>query len=84
MAVSRRQYTVSRRQYTAARRLVRQNGVCALRWLPKDVRECVETVHFSRLVDQLYCRVKAVELVGANPRIGKSFLTTPFGPRDFA
>ena len=75
---------VSRSQYTAARRLVRQNGVRALRWLPKDVRECVETVHFSHLVDQLYCRVKAVELIGTCPRIVKSFLTTPFGPRDFA
>ena len=84
MAVSRRQYTAARRQYTATRRLVRQNGVCALRWLPKDVRECVETVHFSRLVDQLYCRVKAVELIGTCPRIVKSFLTTPFGPRDIA
>lgn len=75
---------VSRSQYTAARRLVRQNGVYALRWLPKDVRECVEAVLFSQLVDQLYCRVKAVELIGTCPRIVKSFLTTPFGPRDFA
>ena len=48
---------VSRSQYTAARRLVRQNGVCALRWLPKDVRECVEAVLFSQLVDQLALRM---------------------------
>ena len=48
---------VSRSQYTAARRLVRQNGICALRWLPKDVRECVEAVHFSHLVDQLALRM---------------------------
>ena len=48
---------VSRSQYTAARRLVRQNGVYALRWLPKDVRECVEAVHFSQLVDQLALRM---------------------------
>ena len=48
---------VSRSQYTAARRLVRQNGVCALRGLPKDVRECVETVHFSQHVDQLALRM---------------------------
>ena len=75
---------VSRRHYTAARRLVRQNGIYALRWLPKDVRECVEAVHFSHLVDQLYCRDKAVELIGANPQIVKSFLTKPFGPRDCA
>lgn len=75
---------VSRNQYTAARRLVRQNGVYALRWLPKDVRECIEAVHFNPPVDQLYCRVKAVELIGTSPRIVKSFLTTPFGPGDFA
>ena len=48
---------VSRSQYTAARRLVRQNGAYALRWLPKDVRECVEAVHFSHLVDQLALRM---------------------------
>ena len=48
---------VSRSQYTAARRLVRQNGVYALRWLPKDVRECVEAVLFSQLVDQLALRM---------------------------
>ena len=48
---------VSRSQYTAARRLVRQNGVCALRWLPKDVRECVEAVLFNQLVDQLALRM---------------------------
>ena len=48
---------VSRRQYTAARRLVRQNGNYALRWLPKDVRECVEAVLFSQLVDQLALRM---------------------------
>ena len=48
---------VSRSQYTAARRLVRQNGICALRWLPKDVRECVEAVLFSQHVDQLALRM---------------------------
>ena len=48
---------VSRSQYTAARRLVRQNGVYALRLLPKDVRECVEAVLFSQLVDQLALRM---------------------------
>ena len=48
---------VSRSQYTAARRLVRQNGIHALRGLPKDVRECVETVLFSQLVDQLALRM---------------------------
>ena len=48
---------VSRSQYTAARRLVRQNGVYALRRLPKDVRECVEAVLFSQLVDQLALRM---------------------------
>ena len=48
---------VSRSQYTAARRLVRQNGIHALRGLPKDVRECVETVHFSQHVDQLALRM---------------------------
>ena len=48
---------VSRSQYIAARRLVRQNGVYALRGLPKDVRECVEAVHFSHLVDQLAPRM---------------------------
>ena len=48
---------VSRSQYTAARRLVRQNGVYALRWLPKDVRECVEAVLFSQLVNQLALRM---------------------------
>ena len=48
---------VSRSQYTAARRLVRQNGVYALRWLPKDVRECVEAVLFSQHVDQLALRM---------------------------
>ena len=48
---------VSRSQYTAARRLVRQNGNYALRWLPKDVRECVEAVLFSQLVDQLALRM---------------------------
>ena len=51
---------VSRSQYTAARRLVRQNGVYALRWLPKDVRECVEAVLFSQLVDQLALRMVRV------------------------
>ena len=40
---------VSRSQYTAARRLVRQNGAWVLRWLPKDVRECVEAVHLAIL-----------------------------------
>ena len=48
---------VSRSQYTAARRLVRQNGNYALRWLPKDVRECVEAVLFSQHVDQLALRM---------------------------
>ena len=48
---------VSRSQYTAARRLVRQNGNYALRGLPKDVRECVEAVLFSQLVDQLALRM---------------------------
>ena len=48
---------VSRSQCTAARRLFRQNGVYALRGLPKDVRECVEAVLFSQLVDQLALRM---------------------------
>lgn len=69
---------VTRQQYRAARRLFRQNGGYALQWMKPEVRLCIASTLVQPPLDQLECRLRAVEMVGFHTKLTKSFIQRPF------